>query len=83
MNWDQVLTIVASNIVLILASLGTTITLFLWARGEASTDRREWHEEASADRRDILTLMRGIQEEMKDFHSRLCIIEERRKEEKQ
>lgn len=33
--------------------------------------------EASADRRDILQLVRSIDKEMKDFHGRLCAIEER------
>jgi hypothetical protein len=35
--------------------------------------------EASADRRDILQLIRSIDQEMKDFHGRLCAIEERNK----
>lgn len=79
MDWNQVLTIVGTNIALILASLGTTITLFLWARGEASQDRRQWHDEASLDRRDMLTLLRGIQDEIKDFHSRLLEVERKKR----
>lgn len=35
--------------------------------------------EASADRRDILNLIRAIEQEVKDFHGRLCAIEERNK----
>ena len=35
--------------------------------------------EAAADRRDMLQLMRDIQEEIKDFHGRLCKNEEGRK----
>lgn len=79
MDWNQVLTIVGTNIALILASLGTTITLFLWARSEASQDRRQWHDEASQDRRDMLTLLRGIQDEIKDFHSRLLDVERKKR----
>lgn len=79
MDWNQVLTIVGTNIALILASLGTTITLFLWARSEASQDRRQWHDEASQDRRDMLTLMRGIQDEIKDFHCRLLEMERKKR----
>lgn len=35
--------------------------------------------EANADRRDILNIIREIQVEMKEFHGRLCAIEERNK----
>ncbi len=42
--------------------------LFLWNRSEAN-----------ADRRDIMNLIRSIQEEIKDFHGRLCAIEKKRK----
>ena len=49
--------------------------MFAWLRTDIQTNRTE----ASADRRDILNLIRGIQEEIKDFHGRLCAIEERNK----
>jgi hypothetical protein len=42
------------------------IPMFFWLRTEAN-----------ADRRDILTIVRAMQEENKDFHGRLCAIEER------
>lgn len=47
--------------------------MFRWIQ----TDISDLKKEAAADRRDILTLIRGIQEEIKDFHGRLCAIEER------
>ena len=68
MDWTQVLTIVGAN-----------IGIFLWLRSESSADRRQMQQESAADRRDILQLIREIKEEMKDFHGRLCAIEERRK----
>lgn len=71
MDWAQVLTIVGSNIVLALMGLGTTITLFLWARGEARADQAEIREEF----REFRTIMF---EETKSFHQRLCEIEARR-----
>lgn len=43
------------------------VGLFFWNRSEANSDRR-----------DILALLKGIQDEIKDFHGRLCAIEERR-----
>lgn len=43
------------------------------------SDIQQNRSEAAADRRDMLQLMRDIQTEMKDFHGRLCAIEERNK----
>jgi hypothetical protein len=68
MDWTQVLTIVGAN-----------IGIFLWLRSEASADRRQMQDTAAADRRDILTLIREIKDELKEFHGRLCQIEERGK----
>ena len=64
MDWTQVLTIVASNII-----------LFLWSRAESRADYR--HLEAGVNAQ-----LNGIREEMKDFHGRLCAIEERNREKK-
>lgn len=52
--------------------------MFSWLRSDIALNRSE----SSADRRDILQIMRSIQEEIKDFHGRLCAIEERNKEKK-
>ena len=49
--------------------------MFACLRSDIALNRSE----SAADRRDILQLMRAIQEEMKDFHGRLCAIEERNK----
>jgi hypothetical protein len=48
---------------LLLVTLGG---LFLWNRAEANSDRRMFYD-----------LLHGMKEEMKDFHGRLCAIEER------
>ncbi len=45
-----------------------TLTLWLWNRSETS-----------ADRRDIIKILIEMKDEMKDFHGRLCKIEEGRK----
>jgi hypothetical protein len=45
---------------LIFGNLSFIVPLFLWNRSEAN-----------ADRRDLVNVVRGIQEEMKDFHGRL------------
>ena len=64
MEWTQF-------IILIVTMSG----LFLWNRSESNNDRRE----SNNDRRDILNLIRAIEREMKDFHGRLCSLEERKK----
>lgn len=68
MEWKQLLTIVGSNIALVLVMMGTTISLFVWARIEAREDQAQ-----------IRDLVKSIQDEIKDFHGRLCAIEERNK----
>lgn len=75
MEHDQFVTLLLSIGAMFLTMFGTMLALFLWNRSESNADRRE----AAADRRDILQLIRGIQDEMKDFHARLCVIEENRK----
>lgn len=57
MESSDVLTIVASNIALILVMFGTTVGIWL------HTDKK----------------IEAIQAEIKDFHGRLCAIEERNK----
>lgn len=52
----------------VLAIIGSNIALFLWARTESRADYRE-----------IRGLIDAIHQEMKDFHGRLCAIEENRR----
>ena len=66
MNWTEFLAV-------ILANMAVMLPMFFWLRSEANADRRE----SAADRRDVLQLIRDIQTEMKDFHGRLCAIEEK------
>lgn len=56
-TWIQVLTIIASNLVIMLTFFGVTISLHNGMREE----------------------IRAIKDEIKDFHGRLCAIEERNK----
>jgi hypothetical protein len=53
---------------LILGNAAFIIPLFLWNRSESRNDMRL-----------ILGMISAIQTEMKDFHGRLCMIEERNK----
>ena len=52
----------------VLTIVGANIGIFLWLRSEASADRRE-----------IMQVIREMQNEMKDFHERLLKIEMERK----
>ena len=52
----------------VITILGPNLGMFIWARSESAQDRRQ-----------IFDLMKSIQDEMKDFHGRLCKIEERNK----
>lgn len=57
---------------LVIANIGTTIGLFMWATNHAAEDHRALRE--STER-----ILQSIQQEMKEFHGRLCDIEARRK----
>ena len=59
--------------------------MFYWNRTEARADSRHFNQETKELRREMIDVMRGFQssidaikEESKDFHGRLCSIEERR-----
>jgi hypothetical protein len=70
-DWTQVLTIVGANITLILVMFGTTVGMWMHTDNKLEAN----HKETAAQ-------LRAIQDEMKDFHGRLCAIEERGRERK-
>jgi hypothetical protein len=55
-------------ITFMIANMVFTLTLWLWNRSESRNDHRL-----------LLNLISAIKDEMKDFHGRLCAIEERNK----
>jgi hypothetical protein len=57
-----------------IAMVGVVISMMFWARQESNTLRAE----AKEDRKDFLTLLEAIREDVRDFHQRLCSIEERK-----
>lgn len=63
MEWYHILAMVLGNAALILP-------LWLWNRAESRSDQR--HMEIW-----VKAALDGIRDEMKDFHGRLCAIEER------
>lgn len=66
MDWIQVLTII-----------GVNLGIFMWLRTEGNADRRHLQTELAADRREMLQIIRNIQDEMKDFHTKMCIFNEK------
>lgn len=60
-------------LMLILGNTALIIPLFLWNRSESRADIRHMDSKLESTRE----LVRAIHEEMKDFHNRLCKIEER------
>ena len=82
MDWTQVLALMGA---VFIANMGVIIPMFLWVRSEANADRKEFNAIQREDRKDLLqisknleTALQGIQQEMRDFHNRLCSIEERK-----
>jgi len=53
--------------------IATLAGLFLWSRSEARIDR----DEARSDWRHMDTKVDAIHAEIKDFHGRMCALEER------
>ncbi len=67
MDWSQILALILGNGALI-------IPLFLWNRAESRADIRHMDTKLESTRE----LVRAIYDESKDFHNRLCAIEERK-----
>lgn len=53
--------------------------LFLWNRTESRADMRQMDSTMRQMDSKVEALVRAIHEEMKDFHGRLCAIEEKNK----
>ena len=63
MEWLQILTLIVGN-------LSIMVPLFLWNRSESRAHYR--HLESGVN-----SQLAGIREEIKDFHGRLCSLEEK------
>lgn len=55
----------------VIAIISCNLAIFAWLKADITTNRTE----LSADRRDLLQILREIKEENKNFHGRLCEIE--------
>jgi hypothetical protein len=66
---------IAQLLVIVLGNAAFIVPLFLWNRAESRADIRHMDAKLEATRE----LVRAIYDESKDFHARLCVIEERNK----
>lgn len=67
-----IISIIASSVTFV----GSMIALFLWNRSESREDRRTFEIKLESNRKETNDILKSIQEEIKDFHIRLCKIEE-------
>jgi hypothetical protein len=72
MDWFQVLVIVFGN-------AAWTVPMWLWARAESRADNRQMISIVEAIIADSKAFQTAMAQESKDFHGRLCTIEERNK----
>jgi hypothetical protein len=72
---DQILYTVITVLGMFIANAALIIPLFLWNRAESRADIRHMDAKLESTRE----LVRAIFNEAKDFHARLCSIEERNK----
>jgi len=70
MNWAQVFALIVGN-------MGLILPLWLWNRAESRNDNRHMDAKIEAHQKQIIELISAIKDEMKDFHGRLCAIEEK------
>ena len=71
----QIWTFIGISSALFVASIAIVVSLFIWNRSESRADIRHMDAKLESTRE----LVRAIYDEMKDFHNRLCAIEERNK----
>ena len=71
MEWSQV-------VVVLVAFVG----LFMWTRTESRADQRQMDQRLEAMQRETNALIEAIRQDIKDFHGRLCTIEERNRRDK-
>lgn len=78
MEWGQICTLIGTNLVLF---MGMMKLMDSW-RKEGKEDYIRLEKKLDAWRDESNTILKEIGNEIKDFHGRLCAIEERKKETK-
>jgi len=73
MDFTQFITFIFS----VVAISATNIGLFLWARSESRSDYRHLEANIKAMEGSTTAILQAIRDDIKDFHGRLCAIEEK------
>ena len=58
--------------------IAAMVVLFLWTRAESRADSRHMDNKLELYRTETNSLIKAIHDEMKDFHARLVVIEEKK-----
>ena len=74
-DWVQALTVFA----IVAANLGTVIGLYLHNDKKIECNRVELAELIKTNRQEANEILKGIHDDIKDFHGKLCMIEARGK----
>jgi hypothetical protein len=69
MHWEQVLTVFA----IVATNLGTVLTLYINLDKKLDENRKETHTILEGMRKDSQNFQKAIQEEMKEFHTKLAL----------
>lgn len=67
MDWGQVLVIAGSNLAIFLSMMGTSVMAYLHMDKKIDENRKETNE-----------ILKSIQAEIKDFHSRMYALEQKK-----
>lgn len=67
-SWLQVISLFLAN-----------VGLILWFRSESRQDWRLMDSKHESFRAEMSLMLKGIHDEIKDFHGRLCVIDEKHK----
>jgi hypothetical protein len=77
-SWIQIITILGSNLVIMLTFFGISITLYISLSNSTSQTIIEIRKEIGQIRNEISELYHCV----KDHHARLCVLEEKKKDNK-
>lgn len=73
------ISVITTIVGVLVANLAIVVPIFFWNRTESRNDTRHMQAMLNSNRELIREIHNEIHAEMKDFHGRLCAIEERRK----
>lgn len=75
MHWELVIAVFT----VVVANLSTVLILYTNLDKKIDENRKELSTKIDENRRETIEIIKSIQIEIKEFHGRLCAIEERKK----